>query len=226
MTGGEMKMRSVAILGTFIAGAIFAAGCGGGGGGGGQASPEVGLPTATRGFTSFNQTVPTSNTTGAAFVGQANGWQLDNDFEMEDGLDDQFDGALLLTVNGVNFPSDQTYSELTWSTPFLRASDGVVVAGVAGTGFVANRNGDLHYPPSYTFAPLSGSFSAMIGPGHDVSFRQRINLAAASGASTLSWKTFSNLQDIEGFGGQAPTGQVLLRSLSGVSLTGDISGSI
>ena len=50
---------------------------------------------------------------GAAAPGMANIWDLISDFELADGGDDQWDGALLLTVGATDFPADQTQSELS-----------------------------------------------------------------------------------------------------------------
>lgn len=46
------------------------------------------------GITVFNQTVPVEDDDSAVFPGQANYWDLDTDGSIDDGYDDQFDGAI------------------------------------------------------------------------------------------------------------------------------------
>src|SRR5439155_21272672 len=103
--------------------------------------PELGSPVALQGLTSFNQTVALTDdpTPGneQAFPGQANVWDIDNSFSLNDGGDDQWDGTTL-TVGGTEFPSDQAYTEITFSTPiFTLRSEGVIIAAVTGSAFAA-----------------------------------------------------------------------------------------
>src|SRR5262249_38804341 len=54
------------------------------------------LPPGTTGFTVFLQTTPDLDGDGSPFPGQANYWDLDGNFCLIDGYDDQFDDALVL----------------------------------------------------------------------------------------------------------------------------------
>jgi hypothetical protein len=87
-------------------------------------------------ITSFSQSIAshdsgTWNGSHDSFPGQANVWDIASDFSLADGNDDQFDGALILTVGTATFLPDQNYSELTFYTPTMSSADGVKVATVS-----------------------------------------------------------------------------------------------
>ena len=136
--------RSLIVMGCLL----LLVACGGGGGDGSSATPtptptatpsptptpalQLGSPVPDKGLTEFLQLVPAQDTSGEAFPGSANTWDLDWDFTLYNGYDNQFNGALVLSVtvegNTEDFPYDQAYDELTWYSPELTTADGEVVA--------------------------------------------------------------------------------------------------
>jgi len=129
----------------------------------------------------FLQTVDATDGDYELFPGQANIWDLTNDFSIDDGGNDQFDNALQLYVNSTGAPStytvfpSQVYADLTFYTPVLGSSDGVIAAAVS------NGN-DL-----YTDYSISGTYSAYLAPISGAKLQQTLNLSSASGAIGLSW---------------------------------------
>ena len=124
-------------------------------GGGGSSAPAPTPPNP--GVTIINQTITTTDTDIGVlprpyvFPGQANYWDISSDFSLNDGYDDQFDGALQISVNDgvntVNFPADQAQSELTWLSPLTTVADGLIGVAVADATFAL---------------PISGTKSAYI----------------------------------------------------------------
>jgi hypothetical protein len=180
---------------SLIATAVLA-GCGGGGGGSGDEpaaggpvepvvpatgltapGPELASATALPASTVFAQTLATTDTDGNQVApGQANRFELATDFNLIDGNDDQFDGALVLTVGVAGtsyaFPSDQLYSELTALGPELTAADGVQTVG-----FTTD--------PAWV---VSGTCSALMYGGPDVRLQQTLDLTSAAGNGVnLTW---------------------------------------
>jgi hypothetical protein len=147
---------------TGLAGLSGLAGCGGSGGNpGAPAAAGSGTPpalaplspsaspvvkAALRAGTVFTQTVPAADGGLEAAPGQANYWDLTRSFALEDGFDNQWDGALQLkTFDGQTqeqFPFDQTFAELTASGPTLTEADGVRSVTIVGT-----RHALLHPVP-------------------------------------------------------------------------------
>jgi len=159
--------------------------------------------------TSFAQTIVshdtgTDNGTYDSFPGQPNVWGINSDFSLSDGSDDQFDGALELTVGVTNFPSDQTYGELTFYTPLVRASEGVKVAAVSDGA-------------SMNLTPLAGAYSAFLNATSDSRLIQTLNLTAAKAPITLTWADDISLNggDISGY---TPGYRVVVRNQAGAEL--------
>ena len=105
-------------------------GCGGGSGGApAAATAELATATTLPAGTVFMQNGVATDSQSDMAPGQANYWDLDTDFTIADGGDDQFDGALQLSVQvgatTEDFPADQSYAELTAYGPELGAADGV-----------------------------------------------------------------------------------------------------
>jgi hypothetical protein len=169
-------MKAIKITGGVSTLALFLAlaGCGGGGGD----APVTQDAPPLKGGTTFNQTLEATDNTSQAhpLPGQPNIWDLDLDFSLWDGGDDQFDGALQLAVNGESFPSDQTYSELTFSGPYLSVADGVIVAAVAD---------NLYENPQDPSAPEN--WSAWLGGIQDARLQQTIDLSESTGSIDLTW---------------------------------------
>jgi hypothetical protein len=158
--------------------ALTFAGCGGGGNDGGvqpPTSPILGeVVPNSNGVTAFNQTIEALDSIYSfpLFPGQANYWDIDVDFSLGDGGDDQFDGALQLAVNGEVFPRNQLYSELTFLTPFLSTANGVKVAAVDSLP---------------DFPSLSGTYSAWLAGTSDSRLQQTVDLTGISEPLTLTW---------------------------------------
>ena len=138
------------------------------------ALPELATATTLPAATVFAQSVLRTGGEDAAGPGQANLWDLNEDFSLEDGNSDQFDGALVLNVDvggSVSFPNDQTFAELTAFGPELGAADGVkLVSFTTEVPFV-----------------VTGTTSAVLHRGPDVRLQQNLNLAAAVAPITLTW---------------------------------------
>ena len=145
--------------------------------------PLLGTPVsgsaAAGATTTYNQSVGAQYPPlfQAPFPGQVNFWDLDRDFSLGDGGEDQFDGALQLSVTSPTatdtFPIDQNYSDLTFATPSLSTGDGVETATVAkGPDFV----------------PIAGTYSVWLAGTSDSRLQQEIDLTGASAPLTLSWK--------------------------------------
>ena len=150
-------------------------GCGGNGDGEGDAI--LGTPSQNPGTTIIRQQVPVEDEDYGTFVGYANYWDLYNDFSISDGNDDQFDGALELTVGSDEFPEDQSYLELTWMTPDLTSADGLPIPAVADSVY-----GLL---PAY-----SGTYALYLPGGPEESVFQDLDLSAAAGTVSLQWRDY------------------------------------
>ena len=169
--------------------------------------PELATPTSLPAGAAFLQTIDATDGDRSIAPGQANVWDLDPDFSISDGGDDQFDGALSLVVDvgGVlaQFPSDQTYAELTAMGPEMGASD-----GVKAVSFTSNPD----------FSPASGGY-AYLHAGAEVRLQQTLNLASAVGGVTLAWSGVPSQGNI-GSSLADPTqyGQVVVRDTAGALL--------
>ena len=195
---------------------LTVAGCGRGGDQAAAPAASATLGTlitpssSTPPVTVFNQTIAAADGDGSVFPGQANYWDINSDFSLSDGYNDQFDGALELTVtttgiSSTGFPYDQAYSELTFYTPTVDSADGLVVAAVTDGVSV---NASL----------IGGLYSGALGSVADARLQQTVNVTGFTGAVTLSWN------DTASFGGgnmaSEPTAtyQVVLRDNAGVLL--------
>lgn len=180
-----------------IVAAAVLAGCGGGGGGGASAQPDPVAPdvpvtpglraelasaTLLPASTAFAQSFASTDPDGHLVApGQPNSFELDQGFALSDGDNDQFDGALYLTVDigggSYSFPSDQVYSELTALGPELGAADGVkFVTFTTDSRWVQ-----------------SGTCSAVLHPVPNARLQQRLDLTAAAGhAVNLAWSGSTN----------------------------------
>jgi len=186
------------------------------------ASVRLGVITTTAGLTVFNQTVALSDTDASyssypgfqfAFPGQANYWDLGSNFSLEDGGDDQFDGAMQLAISATNFVSDQAYSELTYMTPVLGAADGVIVAKVISTSLSSSNDGTV-----FNYSPISGVYSVALNAISDARVKQTINLAGATTPITLTWSDSVSLDTGSFTGEPAGSFEVNIRSITGTLL--------
>jgi hypothetical protein len=119
-----------------ISATLFISGCDGNGDHYTVVTPDeteplvLGEAAGGTGNTAFLQTVTMQDTdTNEYFPGQPNIWDIDDDFSLNDGGDDQFDGVMYLSVDGNDFPS-QAYSDLTYFTPAMTIDNGIKVAAV------------------------------------------------------------------------------------------------
>ena len=126
-------------------------------------------------ITTFQQTL-TALTGNAVAPKQANFWDLDSNFSLGDGGNDQFDNGLELSVDvggtSQDFPGDQAYNELTALGPALGAADGVL---------------SVSFSSAPEFASGATGGDAYLHPGVDVHLQQTLNLGAAAGGISLSW---------------------------------------
>jgi len=170
------------------------------------ATPELASATTLSAATAFLQSVVAADGDGEVAPGQANYWDLSTDFTINDGSDDQFDGALALAVEvegaSLDFPSDQTYPELTALGPEMDAADGVkYVTFTTDTNFV-----------------VTGTSSAVLHSVRGAKLQQTLDLTAAQGGVSLSWAG-SPMAHPVGFGDEPYFLQVVVRSLAGEVLT-------
>jgi len=176
------KLRGLIFFGAglFLA-TSFLAGCGGGEDNVSLYEPLVlGKLSTDTGNTSFRQTVAAQDSDNPEyFPGQANVWDINSDFSLSDGGDDQFDGVMRLTVDGSSFTS-QSYSDLTFYTPAFGKAKGVKVAAVVeGVGENYNNSGPVN--------AISGTYSAYLNDIHDGRLFQTVNLTGATAPVTLAW---------------------------------------
>jgi len=212
--------RSIALM---LFAALTLAACGGGGGGGSTPPPPPPPPPAWEGqlitnpsvspITAFRQTVVSDGTSSyyEIFPGQANAWTLDADLGLIDGFGNQFFYALQMTVGGLTgslFPIDQDYSELTFYTPYLTATDGIKAAAVSDGSSV----GFSLLDPTITNVK-TGTYAAFINATSDSRLQQVVSLPTTTPIS-LSWKDAVSPDEgaIPGYG---PSYRVAIRDLSG-----------
>ena len=171
------------------------------------AGPTLGTLITSPSFTPVTvipQFIPCYDTDGSRAPGMANYWDLDQDFSLSDGGNDQFDAALRLTVGSTNFPYDQSQSDLTFYTPVFGAADGIMTVSVS-----SDTNTD--------YVPIAGTYSAYLYPTGNSIMQQTINLTAATGTVTLSFKISGH-----SYAGHIPGGpdtfSVVARDTSGTQL--------
>jgi hypothetical protein len=160
-------------------------------------------------LTSFAQTLAnndtdTGNSSYDLFPGQANVWDISNEFELEDGNDDQFDNALQLTVGATSFPA-QTYDELTFYTPYMDDTQGVKTAAVSDGSTL------------YSMSPIAGSYSAFLAPTSNSRLQQTVDLRSATVPIDVEWSHNAEL-----YGGNiatyTPSYRVVIRDTDGNEL--------
>ena len=145
----------------------------GGSGGNGAVTKQITLPAFTP-VTVIPQFIPFYDNDRSRAPGMPNYWDLYRDFSLEDGWNDQFDGALQLTVDSTNFPEDQVQSELTFYTPVMGAADGIMTVSVSSA-------------TNTYYTPIAGTYSAYLYPTGNSIMQQTIDLTAATGTVTLSF---------------------------------------
>ncbi len=169
------------------------------------AGPELATATSLPAATMFLQTIALTDGDDHVAPDQGNSWELNQDFSISDGSDDQFDGALELDVdvagNVETFQSDQTYAELTAFGPELGAADGVKsVSFTTDADFVVN-----------------GTTSAALHPVPDARLQQTLNLTTAVAPITLTY-VGNDRAGTYGFGDEPFFMQVVVRDAAGTLL--------
>jgi hypothetical protein len=191
---------------------ILTGGCGsteGGSSSGDTLEPLVlGVLSMDTGNTSFRQTVAMQDSdTNEYFPGQANVWDINNDFSLSSGGDDQFDVAMELSVDGIFFPA-QVYADLTFYTPTVSTAEGIKVAAVVdGVEPNINNNGT---------AAIGGIYSVYLNDIHDGRLYQEVDLSDAVGAVELAWSWDVNVDD--GNMGMPASLKAVIRDPAGISL--------
>ena len=141
-------------------------------------APELAQTTTLTGIPTFIQYIPLADPDRhQPFPGAAGYWDLDRNFGILDGFNDQWDGMQLsvqTAVGSVNYPRTVTLGAVTFSTPIFTAADGIVVAAVTGTAFDGNT-------------PLGGTRTAYLNALSEARLQQTVNLATSSGTLVLSW---------------------------------------
>lgn len=165
------------------------------------AGPELASATSLPAASAFLQSVVATDGDREAAPGQANYWDLTTDFRIGDGSNDQFDGALALAVEvegaSLDFPGDQTYSELTALGPEMDAADGVkYVTFTTDADFVVNGT------------------SAVLHSVRGAKLQQTLDLTAAQGAVSLNWAGVAQVRGAE-FRDEPYFLQVVVRSTDG-----------
>jgi hypothetical protein len=206
---------------SFIVVAVLAAAVLSGCGGGGDSkqttnttdpNPVLGAlissPSPTP-VTSFGQSIVshdtgTDNGSYDIFPGQPNVWDIGRDFSLEDGNDDQFDGALKVMFGSAAFPENQDYSELSFYTPIMGSADGIKVA-VVSDGLSMGIS-----------SALTGSYSAFLNATSFSRLQQAVDLSGATGQVLLRWNHNASMYggNMPGF---TPNYRVVVRDF----LTGD-----
>lgn len=170
-----------------------------------QAGPELATATSLPAMTVFGQTADATDGGGHYAPGQANVFDLRNDFAISDGYDDQFDRALVLAINvgGTDypFPTDQTYAELTALGPELGAADGIKTVTFSAD-------------PAWT-----PSAAALLHPVADARLQQTLDLRSAAGhAVDLTWSGSPQVGSA-GFNGEPFYFRVVVRDTAGALLS-------
>ncbi|MBO9513158.1 MAG: hypothetical protein J7549_03495 [Variovorax sp.] len=170
--------------------------------------PELATPTSLPAGTMFLQTITATDGNRSVAPGQANIWDLGEDFSIVDGGDDQFDGTLQLYVGVAGtrsaFPPNQTWAELTALGPEMGPADGIKAVSFTTDPAFFNTTGRYAY----------------LHAGVEVRLQQTLNLTNAIGpAISLTWRGVPG----PGFVGTslsdpAQYGQVVLRDTAGALL--------
>jgi len=204
----------VSLLLLFVASAGFLTACGGGGEGGGGSEPEplvVGTLSADGGNVWFMQTMTMRDSdTFEYFPGQCNIWDINPEFSLADGGDDQFDGAILLHVDGISFPA-QSYDDLTFYTPEFGTSIGLKVAAVVDDVEKNYKNYNFDDTP---VSAIAGTYSLQMNDIYDGRVMQEVDLTAAAGTVTLAWSWVVELGN-DGFGAPSEISVVFRDAVTG-----------
>lgn len=133
-----------------------------------------------------------------------NVWDITPDFALSDGSDDQFDGALELTVGTSDFPYDQVYSELTFYTPTMGAGQGVITAAASDGGMTG-------------YSAITGTYSAFLNSTSESRLRRTLDLTAATAPVSLDWDHDVAFYDGD-ISGYASGFRVVVRNIAGAEL--------
>ena len=140
----------------------------------------LGTLSSSAGVTTFRQTVTMEDSDSYEyFPGQPNTWDIDDDFSLDDGGDDQFDGVMDLSVGGESF-SGQSYSDLSFYTPSFNSTNGVKVAAVVEE-VMQNYNNNGPVPA------INGDYSAYLNDVYDGRLSQTVDLSWATSPLSLIW---------------------------------------
>ncbi len=162
-----LRLVAWAVLATAI-------GCGGGGDTSNPAKPQLGVNSDQEGLTSWGQAQRAQDDRGEIVPGFANAWDLARDFAIDTGGNAQFNGALVLEVDGTPFPADLNYDDLQFMTPVFGTADGLV-AGVVYDGTISG------------FPTGAGTYSLAIAPTQSSRIQQNIDLSNAVAPITLAF---------------------------------------
>lgn len=170
------------------------------------AGPELATPTSLPASTTFAQCIANSDNDRGVGPGQANFWDLNPYFGIQSGSNDQFAGAMSLSVKvgtrSAGFDGDQTFAELTALGPEMTAADGLKVVSITtDPPFQANDDtAFLHAVP-------------------DVRLQQTIDLTLATGRVNASWSGMYGSTLPPNFNDEETFMQVVLRDTGGTLLS-------
>ena len=161
-----------------------------------QPVPIIGEVLDIKGVVSFGQTIAAADGNSEQAPGQANFWDLDSNFSIIDGYDDQFDGALNIdvTVDAVteSFPNDQTEAEVSYYGPLMGSAEGVKGVEVS-----------------------SGAQRAYIYGTHENYLQQSIDLTTTTNPTVLTWSSVLGSNEVYGISGVTHYYRAVLRDGDG-----------
>lgn len=149
---------------------------------------------------------PISGLGTSAFPTGRQFWDIDQSFQVSDGNNDAFDGAVELrsiAVNGgagAGFPFDQTYAEVSFNQPLFFQEHGLASAAVADNNFRA---------------PLAGTKTAYLATGNLTQLIQPVNLNGQTGPIVLSFNCNIRANTNPIPGGPNATFRVVARDTNG-----------
>lgn len=166
------------------------------------AAPELATPTSLPASTTFAQCIAQRDNGRSVGPGQANFWDLNPYFGIQSGANDQFAGAMSLSVKvgtrSAGFDGDQTFAELTALGPEMTAADGLKLVSIT-TDAAFQANGDTAFLHAVPNARL----------------QQTLDLTLATGRVNAGWNGMYGSTLLRNFNDEEAFMQVVLRDTGG-----------